>query len=1032
MRKKMKAGRKFWLAMIIFGLMGQIAWVVENMYFNVFIYKMFHASALEISLMVSASAIAATLTTWLMGALSDKVGKRKFFICAGYIVWGLSIFSFAFIRMDILTPLAGSVSAAATLGVSLTIIMDCVMTFFGSTANDACYNAWLTDRGGAANRGRIEGINSMMPLVAILVVFGGFMSFNLDDKNNWTTIFIIIGAATLVIGILGFFLIDDDFVKTKETDRYWHNVFYSFRPSVVKSNVLLYMIVGCFAIFGISIQIFMPYLILYYEQALHMENYVLVFAPAIVLAATATAFYGRVYDMMGFSKSVVPAIVILMLGYVILYFSTGTGAVFTGTLFMMMGYLMGMAMFGAMIRDNIPVDKTGLFQGLRIFGQVFIPGIVGPEIGALVLHNARTIVNNDGTTSFVPNRNIFLAAFIAAVVLLVVLFMIFHFIRISHYNLMEADRPGDEKDPVLRPMFSRENVQILDGEWECDGRKVIVPFPLEASASGYGKHNKVNEKFPKTPKHGRVICYRKDFVATLKESTRYILHFDAVDQSMYVLLNGKVVGANSGGYLPSEFDVSEYLRNDQRNVLSVFVRDPLSKAFPYGKQRKDRGGMWYTAVSGIWQSVWLEGVPYNRLSELKITPKADGNLDIICRTENGTEDPFNLKIYFPKENGVTDPKGAEMRREEVTLTSKDGCFLVDFNKVDDRARLWSPDEPYLYPLEITYGADTVKTYAALRTVDIRQVGDFKRICLNGKPIFLNGVLDQGYYPEGIFRPVAADGYEKDILRMKELGFNMLRKHIKIEPEEFYTACDRLGMFVLQDMVNNGSYSFVLDTILPTLGITHKNDHKKKIVNLFESRYTDLLNKRERFFLEMSKNTVNRLYNHPSVIGYTIFNEGWGQFESDRIYDVLKELDPTRFYDSTSGWWRQNRSDVDSRHVYYSAKELLVATDPDKALFLSEYGGFQLRIKGHGYSKYGSYGYGACHNFEELNEKLENIVNNFIVPSINTGLCGAVYTQLSDVEDEENGFYTYDRAVCKVDKKRINALMQKVRINSDNL
>ena len=362
---KQTLGRKFWAAMIIFGLMGQVAWVVENMYFNVFIYKMFHASAVDISAMVAASAVAATVTTLLMGALSDKVGKRKLFMCLGYIVWGISILSFALIRVDVLTPIAGSAAAAASLGITLVIILDCVMTFFGSTANDAAYNAWLTDMGDESNRGKIEGFNSMMPLVSILVVFGGFMGFNLDKAESWTAIYLIIGAVVLVIGVLGFFLIEEPKQVKKSTDPYWQTLIYSFRPSVLMGHKQLYAVLGCFAIFGISIQIFMPYLIIYYEQSLQMTNYVFIMAPAIILAAVFTALYGKVYDKRGFKDGILPALALLMAGYIILFFTRATALVFIGSLLMMCGYLSGMAVFGAMIRDRIPEQMSDLKPALR-------------------------------------------------------------------------------------------------------------------------------------------------------------------------------------------------------------------------------------------------------------------------------------------------------------------------------------------------------------------------------------------------------------------------------------------------------------------------------------------------------------------------------------------------------------------------------------------------------------------------------------------------------------------------------------------
>ena len=356
--------------------------------------------------------------------------------------------------MDILTPLCGSVAQAASLGLSLTIILDCVMTFFGSTANDAAYNAWLTDVGDETNRGKIEGINAMMPLVSILVVFGGFMGFNLDFPESWTYVYCMIGGVVLVVGVLGFFLIEDvpgkdavgeasDEPEIKKLSGeksaqknanaqktgYLYNLVYSFRPRVVKENKVLYGVILVFAIFGISIQTYMPYLILYYEKTLQMSNYVLVMAPAIILASVVTAFYGRVYDKWGFQNSVLPSMGLLIAGYVILYFTTTTIPVFMGSLLMMCGYLTGMAVFGAVIREQIPENMSGRFQGLRIIGQVLIPGVIGPAIGAWVLRDAARIENSDGTFSFLPDKGIWTAALIVAMVVLVALVGVFALMR---------------------------------------------------------------------------------------------------------------------------------------------------------------------------------------------------------------------------------------------------------------------------------------------------------------------------------------------------------------------------------------------------------------------------------------------------------------------------------------------------------------------------------------------------------------------------------------------------------------------------
>ena len=399
-----KLGGKFWTAMLVFGLMGQVAWVVENMYFNVFIYKMFHASAADISAMVMASAVVAALTTILMGAASDKLGRRKAFMSFGYLIWGFTILSFSYMK-----------------NILMTIVMDCVMTFFGSTANDAAYNAWLTDRGDTGSRGRIEGFNSMMPLVSILIVFGGFMGFDLDRAESWKTIYRIIGLATSAIGVLGFFLIEEAPEIRREPMPFGKTIAYSFLPSTWRANRGLYRVLAAFALFGISIQIFMPYLLLYYEQSLGLDNYVLILAPAIIAAAVVTALYGRVIDRRGYRFSVWPALGMLALGYVLLFFFRNLAPVFIGSLLMMAGYLTGMAVFGAEIRERIPDNRAGQFQGVRILGQVFVPGLIGPAVGARVLRNAELIVNSDGTSSFLPNANIFLAALIAVGVLAVLL-----------------------------------------------------------------------------------------------------------------------------------------------------------------------------------------------------------------------------------------------------------------------------------------------------------------------------------------------------------------------------------------------------------------------------------------------------------------------------------------------------------------------------------------------------------------------------------------------------------------------------------
>ena len=530
-----------------------------------------------------------------------------------------------------------------------------------------------------------------------------------------------------------------------------------------------------------------------------------------------------------------------------------------------------------------------------------------------------------------------------------------------------------------RPQMRRESYLNLNGKWEFTvtsgkdlpqgyDKTILVPFCPESLLSG------IHEHFP----DGASLFYRRKL--NLPEDFRQgrvLLHFGAVDQYAEVYINGQMVCSHLGGYEAFCADITGFLQDE--NELVVRATDDLrSHVLPYGKQTLNRGGMWYTPVSGIWQTVWAECVPENRIEKLDI--HADGEKAVVTVTPalNGTVTAGGKR--WPLTEGR-----AEIRPEDP--------------------RLWSPEDPYLYDFTVETEEDRVQSYFALRSLEIRKVGGYPRLCLNGKPYFFHGLLDQGYWSDGIFTPADEGGFARDIQAMKNLGFNTLRKHIKVEPEQFYYDCDRLGMIVFQDMVNNGDYRFFRDTALPTVGIQTLNDK-----NMHRDTAT------RKAFLDAMEAAVRQLKNHPCICCWTIFNEGWGQFDSDNVYERFKELDSSRFIDTTSGWFRRKKTDVESLHIYFGSWGKLKSGE--KPLVLSEFGGYCYGVEDHLFNPEKAYGYKACKSLPEFNRDLLALYREKVLPAVQKGLCAAIYTQVSDVEDEINGLLTYDRKVLKADPEQM--------------
>ncbi len=537
-----------------------------------------------------------------------------------------------------------------------------------------------------------------------------------------------------------------------------------------------------------------------------------------------------------------------------------------------------------------------------------------------------------------------------------------------------------------RPQLKRDSFFNLNGKWDCG---VVVPFPLgsENSMSLSDSIRQSLEEFS----YYTTFSLPSDFI-----KDRVLLNFGAVDQIATVYIDEKLVGTHKGGYTPFSFDITDFFADDRthgtatQHELRVDIIDHLDHKFPYGKQKKNRGGMWYTPVSGIWQTVWLESVPEKYIRGIKITPDLEG----IALEIDGDDDEYAVQIKSRSDEKVQ------------TFNLGEKSFYIKIQN----PKLWSPESPELYDISIQGSQDKVQSYFALRTVGIGCDEDgYQRLLLNGKPFFFNGVLDQGYWPQGIFLPNSEQGWEDDILAMKKLGFNTLRKHIKIEPAGFYEACDRLGMVVFQDFINNADYSFFHDTILPTIFgatssfITGKN-------KLFDDRHFHKSAETRRIFKQTVTDTINHLYNFPCICYYTIFNEGWGQFCADEMYDFVKELDSTRIIDSTSGWFKQKKSDVESDHIYF--KKIKIKKS-EKPIVISEFGGYSFKLEpNHYFNKKQNYGYRFFKDQSELEKAIHELYDTQIKPYVKKGLCAAIYTQLSDVEDETNGFLTYDR-IAKV-------------------
>ena len=559
-----------------------------------------------------------------------------------------------------------------------------------------------------------------------------------------------------------------------------------------------------------------------------------------------------------------------------------------------------------------------------------------------------------------------------------------------------------------RPQLRRNSYLNLNGIWEYAITKtaekpaamqgeIVVPFSPETPLSGVGHILQPDE----------YLWYRRS--VTLPEGFfrggRLLLHFGAVDQRCTVWVNGQEAGSHTGGYLPFALDVTELIEGDAF-TLELRVTDPTDTgSLSRGKQRLKNTGIWYTPQSGIWQTVWMECVPENYLRSLRITPKLEENA-VHIRLE--ADDPAMAAVTICRDGGII-AEGQTDENGESTLTIP-----------AEELRLWSPEDPFLYDVSIVLpGGDKVESYFGMRAFGIgKDEKGLPRLLLNGKPYFQNGLLDQGYWSDGYYTAPSDEALIHDIAEMKRLGFNMLRKHIKVEPLRWYYHCDRLGMLVWQDMMNGGeSYSPLSIYVFSNLGLRVKDDRYRYFSRSDEAGRT-------HYYEELGQ-MIDLLYNTVSLAMWVPFNEGWGQFDALKAAEFIRKRDDTRPIDHASGWYDQGGGDIKSIHWYFRPYHHKQPPKEQRPICLTEYGGYNCAVPGHCWGEGAEFGYKKIADPAEFNRAFQKLMEEQIIPAKERGLAAAVYTQVSDVEGERNGLLTYDRKVCKANEAIFRAVNAKL-------
>ncbi len=1024
MKTKDKIGVRMWLFVVLIGFAGQLAWSIENMYLNTYItYLNFSAPAgesfnysLMIAITTALSAIVATLTTIFMGVLTDKVGHKRHFISFGYILWGLATAAFGIFNVNStsqLIPIA-MVSSMAAIWV---IILDCMMTFFGSTANDAAFNSYVTKNISGNHKGKVEGVLQILPLVAMLLIFVVLNGFTTDSAvgvhdAKWDLFFYLIGGLVLLMGILSFFLIPPE-EESKDNTSYVKQLVEGFKPSTVKKNKELYVVLLIYFVYATATQVFFPYLMVYMERTCLISNigtgfltpFAIVMAVALILGSILSVGVGFFSDLIGKNGMIIPTFVIYSIGILMMFFipyvgNTGDSirtiyAAISGMM-MILGYVGVPTIVNALVREKIPEGKEGTFMGIRMLFVVALPMCIGPFIGnALNGALGQQYTTTYGDVSSVPTEYGYL---VGLALLLLAIIPIFMYLKMrkkdnkNHgYLFSKRDEVKIDYDEIPlkeypRPNLRRDSYLNLDGKWDfCISKEerlpevypdsIMVPFAIESAYSGINHLMEIDE----------ILYYHKK--VRLEQGFRKqktILHFEGVDQYCEVYINSRLVLSHMGGFTP--FDVILPADVEDEFDITLKVKDWTDASYhTRGKQALSVTGYFYSSSSGVYKPIWIESVEEDYIKDVLFTPDYD-HKSLKVRVVTSTEGKAKLIIH---------------EKEYEVKTNCDEIISLE-----DDFHAWSDKDPYLYDVEIIYSQDKVSSYFGIRKIEIKEINGKKRILLNDEPIFLSGLLDQGYYFIGNYTPKTYDEYLFDIKKCKEMGFNCLRKHIKTELPLFYYYCDKEGMLLIQDFPCGGDkYNFlwsVLPRPLPFLNEKHIN-YKRMARTSKEGR--DEFEKECHEYLGM-------YHNYPSILIYTIFNEGWGEFDPSRIYHQLKEKDELHLFDTASGWYDAD-SDFYSIHTYTSPDKKRIDKKRNRPFIISEMGGISLAIEGHSYYD-GFFGHGSAKDCQDLEQQYVKLYREKMIPQIEKyGLNMAIYTEVADCETEYNGIFTYDRAVQKI-------------------